>query len=122
MSDIMNFPDTVEEFMEQYKITDTEQIYTNGTELVPIFRMKQWFEHLYSVEPEIIRCKDCEHWERQTWKGVPLSWGHCESEIMWDSIDGETYEVAHITTNENHFCGYAERKKYGRFNKQTGGN
>lgn len=45
MADIMTFPDTVEEFMEQYKITDTEQIYTNGTELVPIFRMKQWFTH-----------------------------------------------------------------------------
>ena len=45
MADIMTFPETVEEFMEQYKITDTEQIYTNGTELVPIFRMKQWFDH-----------------------------------------------------------------------------
>lgn len=52
MNDMMKFPDTVEEFMEQYKITDTEQIYTNGTELVPIFRMKQWFEHLPSAEPE----------------------------------------------------------------------
>lgn len=45
MADMMTFPDTVEEFMEQYKITDTEQIYTNGTELVPIFRMRQWFDH-----------------------------------------------------------------------------
>ena len=49
MSDCMTFPDTVEEFMEQYKIVDTEQIYTNGTELVPIFRMKQWFEHQPSI-------------------------------------------------------------------------
>lgn len=44
MSEIMQFPETVEEFMQQYKITDTQQVYTNGTELVPIFRMKQWFE------------------------------------------------------------------------------
>lgn len=44
MGDIMQFPETVEEFMQQYKITDTQQVYTNGTELVPIFRMKQWFE------------------------------------------------------------------------------
>lgn len=43
---MMMFPDTVEEFMEQYKIVDTEQIYTNGTELVPIFRMKQWFDYI----------------------------------------------------------------------------
>ena len=44
--DVMQFPKTVEEFMEKYKIIDSEQVYTNGAELVPIFRMEQWFEHL----------------------------------------------------------------------------
>lgn len=44
--DVMQFPKTVEEFMEKYKVVDTEQVYTNGAELVPIFRMEQWFEHL----------------------------------------------------------------------------
>ena len=52
MSDLMTFPDTVEEFMEWYKVTDTEQVYSNGTEYVPIFRMKQWFEHLSAAESE----------------------------------------------------------------------
>ena len=52
MSDCMTFPNTVEEFMEQYKIVDSKQVYTNGAELVPIFRMKQWFEHLQTIEPE----------------------------------------------------------------------
>ena len=46
MADMMAFPDTVEEFMEQYKMVDKEQIYSNGIEYVPIFRMRQWFEHL----------------------------------------------------------------------------
>ena len=55
MADMMMFPNTVEEFMEQYKITDTEQIYTNGTDLVPIFRMKQWFEH---ATPTIIETEE----------------------------------------------------------------
>lgn len=45
MINTMIFSKTIEEFMEQYKIVDTEHVYTNGTELVPIFRMKQWFEH-----------------------------------------------------------------------------
>lgn len=48
MADMMTFSNTVEEFMEQYKITDTEEIYTNGAELVPIFRMNQWFDHMES--------------------------------------------------------------------------
>ena len=52
MNDCMTFPDTVEEFMEQYKVVDTEHIYTNGSEFVPIFRMKQWFGHLPSAQPE----------------------------------------------------------------------
>lgn len=45
MSEMMTFPKTVEEFMEQYKVVDTKHIYSNGTAYVPIFRMKQWFEH-----------------------------------------------------------------------------
>lgn len=53
MSDCMAFPDTVEEFMEQYKVVDTDGVYMSKVaELVPIFRMKQWFEHLPSVQPE----------------------------------------------------------------------
>ena len=66
MSECMTFPDTVEEFMEQYKIIDTKQVYTNGTEFVPIYRMRQWFQH----EPERkkgewidicgnLRCSEC---------------------------------------------------------------
>ena len=59
MSDMMTFPDTVEEFMDDYKVVDTEGIYMGkGSELVPIFRMKQWFEHV-SAQPEITMCKDC---------------------------------------------------------------
>lgn len=46
MGDIMAFPDTVDEFMEEHKMVDTKQVYSNGIEYVPIFRMKQWFlEH-----------------------------------------------------------------------------
>lgn len=73
MSDLMTFPDTVEEFMEEYKVVDTEQIYSNGAEYVPIFRMKQWFEHLPTAEKrgkwiretgqyyQVLRCDQCGH-------------------------------------------------------------
>lgn len=57
MCDVMMFPDTAEEFMEQYKIVDTEQVYTNGAELIPIFRMKQWLEHLQDIKPKRKRGK-----------------------------------------------------------------
>lgn len=42
MAETMSFPKTLDEFMQQYKIVDTEKIYTNGAELIPIFRIEQW--------------------------------------------------------------------------------
>lgn len=64
MADLMTFPKTVDEFMEKYKIVDTEKVYTNGTELVPIFRMKQWFEHSekhgrWIEDKNIYKCTAC---------------------------------------------------------------
>ena len=55
MGDMMTFPASVEEFMEQYKMTDTEHVYSNGTEYVPIYRMKQWFEHVNPCDFQPVR-------------------------------------------------------------------
>lgn len=49
MADCMIFPTTFDEFAEQYKIFDEKEIYTNGTALIPIFRVKQWLEHLTNI-------------------------------------------------------------------------
>lgn len=40
-----NLTKSLEDFMENYKMIDVEQIYSNGTEFVPIFRVKQWLEY-----------------------------------------------------------------------------
>lgn len=53
MADMMTFPNTWEEFEEQYGITDREQIYTNGARLIPSFRVKQWLDHIAEqTEPQ----------------------------------------------------------------------
>ena len=59
MADMMTFPNTVEEFMEQYKIVDDEKVYTNGADLVPIFRMMQWFEHVSATDKNVGTTDDC---------------------------------------------------------------
>lgn len=65
-----------------------------------------------SAETEIIRCKDCKHWKPQTnYQGIPLSFGFCESDCMWRSLYGETCEVTHIDTDDDFYCGYAERRE-----------
>ena len=61
MADRMEFPNTVEEFMEKYKIVDTEHVYTNGIEMVPIFRMKQWFDHVHNAVVRYCTWGDFEH-------------------------------------------------------------
>ena len=45
MSDKMTFPETWEEFEKSYGFDDSEEIYTNGSRLIPSFRVKQWLDH-----------------------------------------------------------------------------
>ena len=66
-----------------------------------------YIKKLPSAQPEIIRCNDCKHWQQI----LNSSYGHCESDDMWRSLYGETTEVNYIETAEDHYCGYAERKK-----------
>ena len=86
MADLMTFPNTVEEFMEQYKITDTEQIYTNGADLVPIFRMKQWFEHCSERKKgKWVAVKVGNGMTRYTCSECGVSY-ECDSRDVWDFI------------------------------------
>ena len=74
-------------------------------------RARTMLHEVPSAQPEIIRCKDCKHWRQQTnYQGAPLSFGFCESDDMWRSLYGETYEVSHIDTDDDFYCGYAERR------------
>ena len=92
MGDMMTFPATVEEFMEQYKMTDTQRVYSDGTEYVPIYRMKQWFGHCrHQQRPTIdavpvVRCKECKHRFEDSW---------CE----------------YVDDNDNFYCARGERKE-----------
>lgn len=43
--ELMDFPDTFDELVEQNAFKDTNEVYTNGAELIPVFRVRQWIEH-----------------------------------------------------------------------------
>ena len=45
MCDSMMFPETIEEFLHNYGFKDTDEIYTNGSELISVFRVIQALEH-----------------------------------------------------------------------------
>ena len=42
---LMEFPETFEKFAKEYGFKDDKEVYTNGSDLIPIFRVKQWLEH-----------------------------------------------------------------------------
>lgn len=66
------------------------------------------------AQHEIIHCRECKHWRQQTnYQGALLSFGFCESDAMWCSLYGETTEVSHIDTDDDFYCGYAERRSNG---------
>ena len=66
-------------------------------------------QELPSIEPEIIRCKDCKYWNK----------GSCE--CREHAVNCQDYMVGDIETEAEHFCGYAERREDGRHDQQTTG-
>ena len=50
MTDMMTFPETWEEFEKSYGFVDGEEVYTNGSRLIPSFRVKQWLDHIAHLE------------------------------------------------------------------------
>lgn len=49
MTDMMNFPERWEDFLHDYEFEDARRIYTNGSRLIPSFRVKQMMEHYAPV-------------------------------------------------------------------------
>lgn len=45
MNEQMKFPNTFEEFVNDYSFRDSDEVYTNGCELIPVFRVMQGYEH-----------------------------------------------------------------------------
>lgn len=51
----MYFPETFEKFAKEYGFKDDEEVYTNGSDLIPIFRVNQWLEYenkLHAIETD----------------------------------------------------------------------
>lgn len=55
MGEVMNFPERIEDFIEQYSFRDDERTYTNGSKLIPVFRVEQAIEHYM---PKWIPCSE----------------------------------------------------------------
>lgn len=66
MNDVMIFPERLEDFFKCFSFRDEKEVYTNGSELIQLFRVKQAIEHY---------CKPVVHAHWVSWRTgefVPL--------------------------------------------------
>ena len=54
--DVMEFPRTPEEFCGQYSFFDKDEVYTNGSLLIPVFRVEQMVEHYFGRTCKVESC------------------------------------------------------------------
>ena len=59
--------------------------------------LKKYF--IPSAQPEIIRCKDCKHWNE----------GNCNCPDI--RVDCSDYYVGDLVTEEDFYCGFAKRRE-----------
>lgn len=81
MADRMEFPKTMQEFVESYSFIDIDEVYTNGIMLVPTFRVEQAIEH---YEKEIRNKAIDEFAERlkaESYSGYATLEDYCEDTI-----------------------------------------
>ena len=60
MGDMMDFPKTIDEFLEDYSFKDKKEFYTNGSMLIPTFRAKQAFEYYMQKSNDLINRQKAE--------------------------------------------------------------
>lgn len=60
---MMTFPDKFEDFIHEYEFIDNEEVYTNGAELIPSFRVMQAWDHytnnIKNINSNINNIYDC---------------------------------------------------------------
>lgn len=88
MADRMAFPKTIQEFMDGYSFKDDKEIYTNGSRLIPVFRVEQALEH-YGQE---IRNKAIDDFAEELKSTLPIAVHMNCSEIDY-AVEYELYNM-----------------------------
>lgn len=107
MGEQMTFPKTFDEFAEQYKIVDKEQVYTNGTELIPIFRVKQWLGHIPTADVAEVKHGE---WIEDGYADIPCVCSYCGEEAQYISKFNETFDYDWEENLQS--TGYEEIREY----------
>lgn len=50
---MMPFPEDWHDFLKDYSFDDSQEVYTNGSRLIPVFRVEQLIKHLLKAQEPI---------------------------------------------------------------------
>lgn len=62
MADAMQFPESWKQFLHDYEFRDSSMEHTNGSMLVPFFRVEQMIEHYFRDAVPVVRCRWCRYY------------------------------------------------------------
>lgn len=96
--DVMEFPRTPEEFCRQYGFFDKDEVYTNGSLLIPVFRVEQMVEHYFErtchmsfideyetasgEEEYLCECSECGYRRWEPAYDLPLFCSKCGAKVV----------------------------------------
>lgn len=97
MNEQMEFPNTFDEFAKEYGFKDDKEIYTNGSELITIFRVKQWLEHINKPTQMI----DKSNFDQRQYKADTDMAYECGRASVLSVIDDIKAEIKQIMKRNN---------------------
>ena len=59
MADAMQFPESWKQFLHDYQFRDSSMEYTNGSMLIPSFRVAQMVGHYFQDAVPVVRFREC---------------------------------------------------------------
>lgn len=87
----MDFPNNWHAFLDDYSFKDSQEIYTNGSNLISTFRVEQLIEHYF-----LNSCAECQ----EAYKKVNNFSSEEKSDIKPDDNIGSWYDITHNYTLE----------------------
>ena len=106
---MMPFPEDWHDFLKDYSFDDSQEVYTNGSRLIPVFRVEQLIKHLLkaqeSVKPILTRgwylcggigCRNSltSALENDIPARKPNYCERCGRKVKWDAQEQRDYEAA----------------------------
>ena len=104
MADMMNFPKRWEDFLHDYEFEDSRRVYTNGSRLIPSFRVEQMMEH-YALRP-VSRGQVKKVW-RGEWRDL-----HGDKLVGIDDVGQDVYRHYHYSVCKKCGKGIAAKSNF----------